>query len=565
MRWLVTVVALLIAISSVSAAEVHIFVDKESVNLGDQIRFQVYFEVNRSADIAVVGDGGDGALLCHVDEGEDLYEKCGEEWVFRIPEDWQEGTYRLKVVIDDTEPEEHSEEFKVVKPKIKEFELKNLVYQSRTELEVLVESANPASLKLRLYGNNVDLYYEETADYEEESNIYSAKFDLNLRELYERTRDIADAVKPGKYTLDLKLEYGGKVWDSRRVTASVVKPEVAVSAPEKVKVGEPVVVSIDTNRFGDTEYDGILVVLEGNNFLLYKKAYLDENGKAKVQFETAGLREGKYAIYVRDTSKTSTLSISDLAKNYYDLPPDNSFSRIIQAEDDVLVKKELWIVGDGKESVKVILQPSKAEIFNGTTMSFKVLLNQSVELSSFEFVIFVSGNSVKIESVTLPDGFRLLDKTLYPDYLKISAYTTNKTKTGFLAEVKVAAQSPGESRLLIKSAGVYNGLGEFVDVTTSQADVVVKESRKEGNTANVSITLKENATSAENVTNNSVTATTPPAKASQQTPAPATPPVSMNVGEIDFTKVFMFTAGFLATYSAGRIMMRKLSARGGKR
>ncbi|WP_456329519.1 hypothetical protein [Archaeoglobus sp.] len=564
MRWLAFAIVLILVISPAFAAEVNIFIDKESVNLGDQIRFQVYLDVNRSVDIAVVGEN-DGELLCHVDEGEDIYEKCGEEWTFTIPEDWDEGTYHLKVVIDDTEPEEHVEDFKVIRPKITEFELKELVYQSRTELEVLVESANPAKLKLRFYGNNAELYYEKTADFEEQENIYSAKFDLNLREMYERTGDIADTIKPGEYVVDLKLEYGGKVWDSKRISVSIVEPEFEFSAPDKIEAGEPLTVSISSNRIGEAEYDGILVVLAGKNSVMYKKAYLDEDGKAKVQFETAGLEAGKYTVYVRDTSKTSTLSISDLAKNYYDLPPDNSFSRMIQADDDILQKKDVWIVKEEEKSVKMYVQPSKAEIFNGTNLTFKILIDEEMKLSSYDFTLFISGKCVKIESVKMPDEFKPLEKSLHPDYLKISAYSMDKPSTSLLAEVKVRAQQPGECWLRVKNAGIYDGSGDYVAVTTNDAYVVVIEGEEENSTINVNISASESVSANTTITPTEIITTVTTEKTPETSSSNPTQPVSMNVGEIDYTKVFMFTAGFLATYTAGKVLSRRLFSKGGKR
>jgi len=558
-KWLTCAVALILVIFPVCAAEVHIFIDRESVNLGDKVRFQVYLDVNRSVDIVVAGEK-DGEMLCHVDEGEDIRSKCGTEWVFTIPEDWEEGTYHLKVLINDIKPEEHFEKFRVIRPKIAKFELKELVYQSRTELEVLVESASPAKLKLRLYGNNAELYWEKTADFEEKDSIYSAKFDLNLREMYERTKDLTGTIKPGKYVLDLKLEYGGKVWDSKRIAVSIVEPVIELTVPEKIEAGKPLVVSISSNRIGEAEYDGILVVLAGKNFLMYKKAYLDENGKAKVQFETAGLQEGKYSIYVRDTSKTSALSVPDLAKNYYDLPPDSSLSRIIQANDDVLQKRDVWIVREEKKSVKMYFQPSKVEIFNGTSATFRILIEESLKLSSYEFILLVSGNSVKIESVVIPDDFKLLEKSLYPDYLRVSAYSTGGENTNLLAEIKVSALQPGESWLKIKNAGIYDESGNYVGVTASDAHVVVEESREENNSINVKISVSETITP--------VTPLTPgDEKLVEKTPETSTnpgQPVSMNFGEIDYTKVFMFTAGFLATYTAGKVLSKRLP-KGGKR
>jgi len=564
-RWLAYAMILILAIFPAYAAEVHISIEKESVNLGDQVRFQVHLDVNRSVDIAVVGEK-DGELLCHVDEGEDIYDKCGQEWIFTVPEDWDEGTYHLKVVIGDSEPEEHVEDFKVIRPKIKEFELKNLVYQSKTELEVLVESANPVKLNLRFYGNSVELCYEKTADYEEDDNIYSAKFDLNLREMYERAGDIADTVKPGNYVVDLKLEYGGKIWDSRRVTVSIVKPKLGISVPDKIEVGEPLIVSISSNRIGEKDYDGILAILVGKNSLMYKKAYLDEDGKAKVQFETAGLQAGKYTVYVRDTSKTSTLSISDLAKNYYYLPPGNSFSKIIQADDDILQKKDVWIVKKERESVKMYVQPSKAEIFNGTSVTFKILIDKSVKLASYDFTLFISGKSVKIESVKIPDGFKLLDKSLRPDYLKISAYSQEKPNTNLLAEIKVMAQQSGECWLKVENVEIFDGNGDYVDVTANDAYVVVKEGKEEDSTINVNISASENVSAVPTVTPTETTTTeTTTVKTPKTPPSNSTQPVSMDVGGIDYSKVFMFTAGFLATYTAGKVLRKRLSSKGSKR
>lgn len=461
--------------------------------------------------------------------GEDIYDKCGEEWTFTIPEDWEEGTYHLKVIVDDTEPKEYVEDFKVIRPKIKEFELEELVYQSRTELKVLVETASPAKLELSFYGNNAELYYEKTAYYEEEDNLYSAEFDLNLREMYEKTGDIAETIKPGKYVVDLRLEYGGKVWDSKKLTVSVVEPEVEISAPDKIEIGEPLIVNIISNRVGDAEYDGIVVVLAGKNSLMYKKAYLDEDGKAKVQFETAGLQAGKYTIYVRDTSKTSTLSIADLARNYCDLSPNETFSRIIQADDDVLQKKDVLIVTEYEKTVKMRLQPSKAEIFNGSSLTLKVIIDdESLKLSLYEFAIWVCGNSIKIESVVIPPEFKLMDKFLYPDYLEISAYSLEKLNTSLLAEIKVTAQQPGGSWLRIKNAGIYDESGDYIAVTTNDAYVVVVEGKEENSTINVNISASENVSATPTLTPTEVTTET--TMVTPDTVQSNSTPLSMNVG-----------------------------------
>jgi len=71
------------------------------------------------------------------------------------------------------------------------------------------------------------------------------------------------------------------VWDSKRIAVSIVEPVIELTVPEKIEAGKPLVVSISSNRIGEAEYDGILVVLAGKNFLMYKKAYLDETEKQR--------------------------------------------------------------------------------------------------------------------------------------------------------------------------------------------------------------------------------------------------------------------------------------------
>ncbi len=193
------------------------------------------------------------------------------------------------------------------------------------------------------------------------------------------------------------------------------------------------------------EYDGIIVVLSGNNFLIYKKAYLDENGDAKVQFETAGLVKGKYRICLRDTSRTSSISMSDLAKNYCDLSPDNSYAKIIQAQDDVLVLKNFWIIGDRKEPLKVYLRPSNVEMVEGESLKLNVSLEKAQSINSFEFVVLSSGDSVRFESVLVPKEFEILERTVHPDYVKVIAFSKDGVSTGKLAEVKVVAEKQGEA------------------------------------------------------------------------------------------------------------------------
>lgn len=569
MNWKVLVVALILVISPTYAAEVHMFMDKNSVNLGDYIRFQVSVEVNRSVDIAVVGESGDGTLLCHLNEGEDLETACGSEWVFKIPEDWDEGKYFFKVVINDITPEEHLEEFRVIKPKIKGIEIPRLVYQGEYEVVVYAETASSAKISLKLFGNNRELYYEEEADYEEDDSLYSTTFKLNLAENYERTRDVADAITPGKYILEVKLKYGGKIWDARRFEVSVEEPQLVVSVPEEVKPGEPVVVEISSNREDDVDYDGIIVVLSGNNFLIYKKAHLDEDGKAKVQFETAGLEKGMYKICVRDTSKTTSIPLSELAENSCDLDPESGYAKIIQAHDDVFEVKYFWIVGEGVERARAYFNPPKVEIFENESFNVKVLIERPYELNSYELVILTTSDAVNLESLSLPNGFRVVEKSVHGDYAKIVAFADEKISTATLAEVKILAVKPGEAWLRLKNVKLYSEK-TFLDVNTEEAWILVKKGRSGGNIVNVNISAveKENATE-------SLPTTTITSEGSLQAATLPTTTITetaeqfsiqlLPVEEIDYTKVAMFTGSFLATYIAGKTLRKRMSLRQGKK
>ncbi|WP_202320216.1 cohesin domain-containing protein [Archaeoglobus neptunius] len=562
MKWIVPVIFLIILLVPVHALEVHIFIDKNSVNLGDEIRIQVSAEkVNRTMDIYIVSSTGDGKLLCHLDENESVSDVCGQNITFRIPEDWKEGTYLVKVLVNDVEPEEHFEEFEVIKPKIKDVDIPELVYQGKTRVKVYVETANSegTKVKMRMVGDNTDYIYEEkTPDFEKEKNVYEADMVLNLREFYERTRDISDAIKPGSYILDLEVEYGGRVWDSRRIPVSIVSPEIEISCPDKISIGNPIVVDIKTNRLNDYNYDGIIAVLAGTNFLMYKKVHLGEDGKARLQFETAGLDSGKYTLYLRDTSETSTISYRDLAENYYDLDPNNGYAKIIQAEDDVLVSKQIWLMNEeNSRATKVSFSPSKVEVFRGKDIELSVILGEAIKVTSYQFVLLSSSDAVKIESITTPDGFKLLEKSVHPDYAEINAVSYGENQTSILAKILVKAAKTGEATLRLSNVKLYGKNGSLLDTDVSGADIVVLKPAPSSGGLNVNVSIL-------NETNNKTVkeeGNNPPPAATDVTASTTPEVLEQNVMDIDFRKVFMFMASFLLTYYAGKFVSKRIADR----
>ncbi len=111
------------------------------------------------------------------------------------------------------------------------------------------------------------------------------------------------------------------------------------------------------------------------------------------------------------------------------------------------------------------------------------------------------------------------------------------------------------------------GEDSALDVTPVDAHILVKENRAEG-VANFNISASEtgeNNTTSMDV-NTKASETTTPAPTITET-ATATPAVTQNLAqseEIDFRKVAMFTAGFLATYTAGKIVRRRFTSGQGK-
>lgn len=574
---MLTLVTLMVVIPGVSAS-IYIFTEKDSVNLGDSIRVQVATDsaIHSSFEILVEGMG-ESVWLCRSDGGENITSACGKnEWIIEIPEDWPEGTYLVKVLINDVEPTEFFEEFKVIRPKIVDVELPELVYQGRTKVKIEVETANvtATSLTLRLRGNNVDYISIAGSDYNESGeNLYTYNIEMNLREGYERTHDLSQAIQPGKYLLDIRLSYRNKVWDSRMIVVDISKPSLNVSVPEEITIGNPLVVRIHTNRIHDYGYDGIIVVFVGYNYLSAKKAILDDEGNAAVQFETAGMDEGKYTVYVRDTSLTSSLPLDVLAKEHYDLNTNDTYSKIIHAEDDLLIKKEVWLVSsDGRSAVNLRFSPSDCEVAVGTTTTMSIVLNTTPDkgIDAYEIVISLRGseNVAEIVDIKLPGWATLLEKTVLPRYAIVRAANFGENNaSSTLAEVTLKTLNPGVTLLELTRAKVYDGDGVLLNVKTSDSYIKAvttkseaeEEVEKPNKPANASALLAKTQITA---TATATTPTTTTVTATTTTTAAPLPNLEMpSLGSIDYRKVVTFMIAFSVTYSAGKMLRKRKVAK----
>lgn len=542
---------------STAFAQVNIFVGSESVNLGDTINFQVNFDerINRSVEVMVVGKK-DGKVLCRLGEGESLREKCGNVWQFEVPENWEEGIYHLKVLINDVTPEEYFKEFRVVKPKFSKIDLPEVVYQGKTKIKAYVDSANGNCwVEMNLMGQNFEyLGVKGRADVKEGENNYYAELTLNLRQFYERNRNIANAIETGEYMLEFKLIYGEKVWDTRKLTVKIVDPELKVSLREEYAKGEKIVISIESNRKYDYGYDGILVVIQGQNLLFYKKAVLDDDGKAEVQFETAFFDAGGYNVYVRDTSLTSTIPLSTLAKEFFDLSPKSSYAKIIHASDDVVISKKIWVLEDKREVLELSPAPLKAEIFKNESRKITLTLKKPVKITYYEFSIYLSDN-LELTRIEIPEGVKLLEKSYESNRVFVKALNSNGSELPEIGVLEVKGSSVGEGRLTIGSVKIYGEFGEELPVVKDVAEILVLVAETP---SRAEIEAKISVNSSSNFVNSTTVTATLTA-----TPEP-TQTESRTYSGIDYVKVLTFTAAFTITYAAGKLAMSRVAKKKGK-
>lgn len=568
MKLLAPLALILTAIALIIPAQgaTNIYIDKDFVNLGESVRIQVSIDeaINKPFEILVICQEN-AYKLCE-GEGGNLTSACGTtEWLFEIPENWKDGTCLVKVLVDDAEPIEYFEEFEVVKPKILDLEIPELVYQGKTRIKATLETANSSEtfLELRILGKNADVVAVKNLEFANKTDDteYEVSIELNLRQGYELSHDISDVIQPGSYLMEVLLEFGGRVWDSRSVVVRISKPTLKVVVSDEITLGNPIVVRIKSNRVYDYGYDGILVTLVGTNYVVAKKAYLDNDGRAAVQFESAGLSEGKYEIYVRDTSLTTTISAKTLAVDNYDLDPNYSYSKILQANDDVLVKKEIWLISgseEGMEYVRLHFNPRSYEVPPNSTVSFNIIVD-SERVSSYKFSVSLAmpEEVAEIVSVGLPDWASTIDRHVSTSYAMLHAANFgNGTEIGknlTLATLTLHTKKPGVVVLNIHDAKVYRSDGKPLNLKTYGAYLTVSEERAAVEEENIKGSNENSpaaSTLAEKTEYGATTTTVTQVESNVQT-------MPEQETTLDYQKVVMFTGIFFAIFSAVKYLMRK--------
>ncbi len=501
MRFAFTLILLLLILVPVSGkTEVYIKLDKNMVAPEDPLRISVnaFSDIPSPIEVLITGPGG----------GQWLYENesvmmFNSSWDFQIPEDWGDGVYVVKVnLFENGTTREFFEQFRVIRPKIVKVEFPEVPYQGRILVNVTVETPEEreTSLSFKFIGLNFRFASEE------EFKVYnnSTKLKLNLRQKYEETRDIDYALKPGIYVMELILKYRGRIFDSRILTVEVVKPKLSVNVSEEVVAGEPIRIVISTNRLNDNyddAYNGIVLTLVGENYKAVKVVELGENGTANVTMETAGLSEGDYKLYIRDTMLTyKGYSPKALAYLYYDLDPKNPKAKEFQAQDDIVIVKDIRIKKhpQSRSSSIIFFEPTGQEAEEGEFVSYRILLSSADNgLSAYELILYLSNNSVaEFHRIYFPEWAYETYKVITKDQIRMTALDLrgsvgNDASRVEIATVMLRALSEGITEMSLKVKRMDSDNGMPINPLAYSAFLVVKPSREKKTEEN-NMTLSEN-------------------------------------------------------------------------
>lgn len=455
------IVLILILIVPVSGkTEVYIKLDKDRVAPEDLIRIKVAVFCDLPSPVEILITGAGGGQWLYESDSIRLLDKLFE---FQIPEDWEEGVYVVKVnLIENGTTKEFFEQFKVIKPKIVDIFIPEVPYQEKTLITVLVDTPDESVTSLSFKFIGLNFRFTSKEEFKPYKNLTT--LELNLRERYEETKDIDYALKPGIYAMEISLRYNGKIFDSRILTLEVVKPRLLVHASDEVMAGDPIRIWISTNRFGEAYdgiyYKGIVLTLVGENYKAVKVVELDEKGEANVTMETAGLSEGEYKLYIRDTMLTyRKYEPKSFAYLYYDLDPKDSLAKEFHAQDDILMVKYIRITKNTQAKSNSILffEPTDQTAEKGELVNYRILLSSADNgLSAYDLVIYLSNKSVaEIDRIYFPEWAYETHKVISKDQARFSAIDLKGSVGKGASRVEIAtitlkALSGGDTEITVK-------------------------------------------------------------------------------------------------------------------
>ncbi len=165
-------------------------------------------------------------------------------------------------------------------------------------------------------------------------------FRLNLKNYYDEK---GRSIDPGLYVFTVKLYLDNEETDrvQKLVEISTISLDVTIE-PAVIVVGDTIKVSVKSSREGVAGYDHIYITMVGANYKAVQKVTLDSTGNGVATFETLGIADGTYKLYIRDTMGTG--DGLTLAEELYDLDPADSLARALDAHDDVLVVRTIQIL-----------------------------------------------------------------------------------------------------------------------------------------------------------------------------------------------------------------------------
>lgn len=217
-------------------------------------------------------------------------------------------------------------------------------YQGEVEVKIVTDPGKRerAHVTWVLEGSNIKAR-PSAFGYLDEYSIDSnneVSFRLNLKDYYDAKNK---AIDPGLYVFTVKLYLDNDETDrvQKLVEISSVSLDVTIE-PDVIVVGDQIKVTVQTNREGVAGYSNIWVTMVGANYKAVQQVTLDSTGKGSVTFETLGLADGTYKLYIRDTMGTG--AGLTLAEELYDLDPADSAARQYKADDDVLVVRTIQVL-----------------------------------------------------------------------------------------------------------------------------------------------------------------------------------------------------------------------------
>lgn len=481
---LILIIMLIIPVSG--KTEVYITLDKDIVAPEDLIRIRVTVlsDLPNFLEILVKGSGGVGQWLYE----NDSVQIFDESFDFQIPEDWEDGVYLVKVnLIENSTTKEFFKQFKVVKPKITKIDIPEVPYQGKTLVNVYVDTPDESVTSLSFKFIGLNFRFTSKEEFKPYKNL--AKLELNLRERYEETKDIDYALKPGIYAMEITLNYKGKIFDSRVLTVEVAKPRLSVQVPEEIMAGDPIRIGISTNRvgegYGGTYYKGIVLTLVGENYKTVRVVELNEKGEANIMIETAGLSEGEYKLYIRDTMLTyRKYEPKSFAYLYYDLDPKDPAAKEFYAQDDILIVKYIRITKNTQIKSKSILffEPTDQTADQGELVNYRILLSFADDgLSAYDLAIYLTNKSVaEIYRIYFPEWAYETYKVISKDHARFSAidlkgFIGKGVSRVEIATITLKALSEGDTEITVKMKRMDADNGEPINPYVYSAYLIVNQ------------------------------------------------------------------------------------------